>query len=71
LALRDGGLRPRRPVKGQNRQLARIVRRGPLERVVEPADLVFSHFFNDAWLSPDGRPAKRPSTLMSSSRSSQ
>ena len=26
-----------------------------------------SHFFSEAWLSPDGFPARRPSTLMSSS----
>ncbi len=30
-----------------------------------------NHFSNDVWLSPDGLPAKRPSTLMSSSISSQ
>jgi hypothetical protein len=30
-----------------------------------------SQRFNERWLSPEGRPARRPSTLMSSSRSGQ
>lgn len=35
------------------------------------SDLWLSHFLNDSLLSPDGLPAKSPSTLMSSSIGSQ
>jgi hypothetical protein len=34
-------------------------------------DRLFSHFLKEDWLSPDGLPANKPSTLMSSSISSQ
>ncbi len=33
--------------------------------------LELSHFLNEVWLSPDGFPANKPSTLISSSISSQ
>ena len=46
-------------------------RRVLVERVVVRDDRFASHLLNDAWLSPDGFPANRPSTLISSSRSSQ
>ena len=36
-----------------------------------PPVRVSSHRFRDVWLSPDGRPASNPSTLMSSSTSGQ
>ncbi len=52
----------------------RAQRRGlprPLERLVRRAARLSSHFLNDTWVSPDGLPANNPSTLMSSSISSQ
>jgi len=41
----------------------RVLARGPLR--------LASHFWNERWLSPEGRPARRPSTLKSSSKSGQ
>ena len=40
-------------------------------QLVRRDDLLDSHFLKDSWLSPERRPVKRFSTLMSSSRSSQ
>lgn len=52
------------------RQRAGVGRRRGV-RLVRRAVRLVSHFLKDAWLSPEGRPANRFSTLMSSSTSSQ
>jgi len=43
----------------------------PPERGFKRGDREVSHFFREAWLSPEALPASRPSTLMSSSIASQ
>jgi len=45
--------------------------RARIQRVVGRDDRSASHLASDAWLSPDGLPASRPATLMSSSSASQ
>jgi len=41
------------------------------DRLVMRFARALSHLFNECWLSPDGSPARRPSTLISSSSASQ
>lgn len=50
---------------------ARIFLRFRVDCVVRRADLFASHLRKDAWLSPERFPANKPSTLISSSISSQ